>query len=235
MQSKPNKEDLSRISTLNEEIASAKVTLEQLHDKAAVIINAIQELENKILEVGGSKLVSQRSKVDSVKLYLNLANEEITKAEIAKLKAENDRKKLESTIANNTALQKEIDEEIQGLDKQLDACRSILDDIRTKVEAAQSAEEHAKEDLEGIKEDLNEKMKGIQEFRKKEVRRNFSPKTPGRVNPFIRSNTSRRLKTSRKRVPRMIEQSCIGKRNMTSSSLKKLSEFRMSSPTYVVN
>ncbi|GJJ13220.1 hypothetical protein Clacol_007471 [Clathrus columnatus] len=168
-QSKPNKEDLVRISTLEKEIDASKAELERLREKTAVITNAIQELENQILEVGGLKLRSQNSKVDSVKLHINIANEEITKAEVAKAKAEKDIKKLETTVTNNNALQKEIDEEIAGLDKQFDACRDILADIGTKVEAAQSAEENAKEDLQGIKTDLDEKMVGIQEFRKKEV------------------------------------------------------------------
>jgi structural maintenance of chromosome 4 len=143
--------------------------LEQLHEKTKVIAKVIQSLEDKILEVGGAKLLAQKSKVDGLKLHINLANEEITKAEVAKAKAEKDVEKLKNTIATNTALQEEIDDDLAKLDEQLQECNAVLDDIRNKVEAAQAAAENAKEDLESIKADLDEKMIGIQAFRKKEV------------------------------------------------------------------
>lgn len=193
-----------------------------MRDKTTGIISAIQELKNKILDVGGSKLVSQKSKVESVKLYLNLANEEITKAEVAKNKAEKDIKKYEGLIASNNTLLKETDDELETLDKQLAACKSILDDIHTKVEAAQSAEENAKEDLQGIKADLDEKTQGIQEFRKKEVRCKTRLRLFNGVDYFVRSSINRSSRTSRKKVLRMREQLCIGRKSTTSLSLRKL-------------
>jgi structural maintenance of chromosome 4 len=169
-QSKPDKGDLSRITTLDQDIAATTSKLSQLRDKADVIDKGIKELENKILEVGGAKLLAQKSKVDGVKLHINLANEEITKAEVAKAKAKKDTNKLENAIQLNKAALEDVQQEIAGLDEQLRECEEVLDDIRSKVDAAQTAAENAKEDLEGIKSDLDEKMVGIQEFRKKEVR-----------------------------------------------------------------
>ena len=49
------------------------------------------------------------------------------------------------------------------------SCSNALDDIRSKVDAAQAAAENAKDDLDGIQADLDEKMGGFQEFRKKAV------------------------------------------------------------------
>ncbi|KAF8514546.1 RecF/RecN/SMC protein [Hysterangium stoloniferum] len=168
-QSKPDKGDLARISALDKEIAASTNELKQLQEKTQVIAKAIQGLEDKILEVGGAKLLAQKSKVDGLKLHINLANEEITKAEVAKAKSEKDAEKLKNTIAANTTVQENIEEDLAELDEQLQECNGVLDDIRNKVEAAQAAAENAKEDLESIKADLDEKMTGIQAFRKKEM------------------------------------------------------------------
>ncbi|KAF8586245.1 RecF/RecN/SMC protein [Ramaria rubella] len=171
-QTKPDVGDLSRISTLDKDITTSTAELERLRESAKVIEDAIQALENKILEVGGAKLLAQKSKVDGVKLHINLANEEITKAEVAKAKAGKDTEKLKNTIGSNTSTLEDLEQDITNLDQQLQECGEVLDDIRSKVDAAQAAAENAKEDLEGIKTDLDEKMVGIQEFRKKEMEYN---------------------------------------------------------------
>jgi len=62
---------------------------------------AIKDLEKKIL--GNWKVPSfltQKSKVDGIRLHINLANDEITKAEVAKAKAEKDSVKYDATIEN---------------------------------------------------------------------------------------------------------------------------------------
>ncbi|KIJ54318.1 hypothetical protein M422DRAFT_153955 [Sphaerobolus stellatus SS14] len=171
-QSKPDKGDVARISVLDKEITAANTELERLHEKADIITKSIQGLENKILDIGGAKLLAQKSKVDSVKLHMNLASEETTKAEVAKAKAEKDSVKLKNALKNNTTALEGVEEDISKLDEQLEECNEVLEDIRSKVEAAQAAAENAKDDLEGIKSDLDEKMVGIQSFRKKEMEYN---------------------------------------------------------------
>lgn len=157
------------MSVLDKEMAAADKELEHLHQKTGIISKAIQDLENKILDVGGSKLLAQKSKVDGVKLHINIANEEITKAEVARAKAEKDLQKIGNAMKSNTASLQEVEKDIAKLDDQMHECSQILEDIRSKVEAAQAAAENAKDDLEGIKRDLDEKTVGIQAFRKKEV------------------------------------------------------------------
>lgn len=155
-------------------MAKSTAELERLHEKSEVIEGAIQALESKILEVGGAKLLAQKSKVDGVKLHINLANEEITKAEVARAKAEKDTEKFKNTIEMSTTALEEVEQDVARLDQQLQECGDILDDIRSKVDAAQTAAENAKDDLEGIKADLDEKLVGIQDFRKKEVSLNMN-------------------------------------------------------------
>ncbi|KAI9453551.1 RecF/RecN/SMC N terminal domain-containing protein [Lactarius psammicola] len=145
-QSKPDAGDLSRVAFLDREISTAQTELERLQSQSSTIEEAIKALEKKILDIGGSRLLAQKSKVDGLKLHINLANEEITKAEVAMAKAEKD-----------------------SLSESLQEVKDYVADIRAKVEAAQAEVENSKDDLENLKAELDEKTEEIQAFRAKEV------------------------------------------------------------------
>ncbi|KAI9566365.1 RecF/RecN/SMC [Boletus coccyginus] len=168
-QSKPDARDMARIEVLEGEIATATAELEDLQAKSGKIEDAIKELEKKILEIGGSRLLKQRSTVDGIKLHINLANDEITKAEVAKAKAEKDAVKHASAIAGNAAAVAEADEEIKQLETQLKEVNEYLEELNEKVEAARAAAENSKDDLDTLKTQLEAKREEIQEFRKKEM------------------------------------------------------------------
>ena len=173
MQSKPNAGDVARISVLDAEITSATNQLEQLQSQSGTIEQAIKALEQKILDIGGAKLLTQKSKVDGIKLHINLANDEITKAEVAKAKAEKDASKLEIALETHTSEFADAEAELKQLNDQLREVADYVAEIRSKVEAAQTAAEYSKDDLENLKTELDEKTEEIQEFRKKEVRSNL--------------------------------------------------------------
>ncbi|RDB19364.1 Structural maintenance of chromosomes protein 4 [Hypsizygus marmoreus] len=168
-QSKPNAGDLSRISTLDAEIASSTEELKELQTKSGKIENAIKDLEKKILDIGGARLLTQKSKVDGIKLHITLANDEITKAEVAKAKAEKDSVKLDSSIKSNTTAVEDVDTELKELNGQLEQLETYVTELRTKVEAAQTAAENSKEDLDELKTELDAKDQEIEAFRRKEM------------------------------------------------------------------
>lgn len=161
---------MARIEALEKEVATTTAELENLLAKSAKIEDAIKVLEKKILEIGGSRLLKQRSTVDGIKLHINLANDDITKAEVAKAKAEKDVVKHTSAIAANAAAVAEADEEIKQLETQLEEVSAYLEELKEKVEAAQAAAENSRDDLDTLKTQLEAKREEIQEFRKKEVR-----------------------------------------------------------------
>ncbi|KAI6136025.1 hypothetical protein F5141DRAFT_4647 [Pisolithus sp. B1] len=173
-QSKPDARDVARINTLEKEISSATKELEQLQTKSGAIESAIRDLEKKILEIGGSRLLKQKSTVDGIKLHINLANDEITKAEVAKAKAEKDVGKLASTISSNREAVQEVDKELAELTQQLAEVTEYLEELKSKVEAAQTAAENSKDDLENLKTQLEGKREEIKAFKEKEVCRFFS-------------------------------------------------------------
>ncbi|KAI9444561.1 RecF/RecN/SMC [Lactarius indigo] len=168
-QSKPDAGDLSRIALLEREVATAQSELERLQSHSSTIEGAIKVLEKKILDIGGSRLLAQKSKVDGLKLHINIANEEITKAEVAMAKAEKDSVKFESTVASNRKSLKDVETELEKLSESLQEVKDYVADIRAKVEAAQAEVENSKDDLENLKAELDEKTEEIQAFRAKEV------------------------------------------------------------------
>ncbi|KAH9041388.1 RecF/RecN/SMC N terminal domain-containing protein [Lactarius pseudohatsudake] len=168
-QSKPDAGNLSRIALLEREIATAQSELERLQSHSSTIEEAIKALEKKILDIGGSRLLAQKSKVDGLKLHINIANEEITKAEVAMAKAEKDSVKFEGNVASNRKSLKDVETELEKLSESLQEVKDYVADIRAKVEAAQAEVENSKDDLENLKAELDEKTEEIQAFRAKEV------------------------------------------------------------------
>ncbi|KAJ3816382.1 hypothetical protein F5880DRAFT_1512716 [Lentinula raphanica] len=78
-QSKPVKNDVARIKVLEDSIARYEVEIKDLKGKAITIEMALQEVEDKIMDIGGSKLMAQKSKVEGLRNHINLTNDLITK------------------------------------------------------------------------------------------------------------------------------------------------------------
>ncbi|KAF9443745.1 hypothetical protein P691DRAFT_712872 [Macrolepiota fuliginosa MF-IS2] len=167
-QNKPNQGDLRRISELDAEVESATAELEEIQKKSSKIEKAIKDLEKRILEIGGSRLLSQKSKVDGIRLLINIANEEITRAEVARAKAEKDIGKLEGAVEGNEASHKECEGEVQELQGTLQELQDYLKELREQYEAAQEAAENSKEDLDQLKKELDEKEAKIKDFMMKQ-------------------------------------------------------------------
>jgi structural maintenance of chromosome 4 len=142
-----------------------------LQSRSGKIEEAIKALEKKILDIGGSRLLAQKSKVDGLRLHISLANDEITKAEVTKAKAEKDSVKFQGSIAGNRQGLTEVETELEKLNESLQEVKDYVADIRAKVEAAQAEVENSKDDLENLKVELDEKTEEIQAFRAKEVQR----------------------------------------------------------------
>jgi structural maintenance of chromosome 4 len=154
---------------LDNDIHKSAAELEDLQEKSSKIEQAIEELEKKILDIGGSKLLTQKSKVDGVRLHINLANDEITKAEVAKAKADKDQTKLASSIEANSIALEEVDAELELLNGQIDELAEWISGNQANVEEAKAAAENSKDDLETLKASLDAKEDEIQAFKQKEV------------------------------------------------------------------
>ena len=121
------------------------------------------------MDIGGARLLTQKSKVDGLKLHINLANDEITKAEVAKAKAEKDVIKLGKSIQTNKDAFSEAEASLEGLDQEMTECMQAVHDIKDKVEDAKTKEENSKADLDEVKSQLDDVSEKIRGFKKQEV------------------------------------------------------------------
>lgn len=161
--------DKSRISALDATIEAATEELEEIHDRAKGIEEGIKALEKKILDIGGARLLTQKSKVDGLKLHINIANDEITKAEVAKAKAEKDIVKVAKSIQANKDALTEAEADLEELDREMTQCAQAVQEIKDKVEDAKTEEENSKTKLDEVESKLDAVSDKIRGFKKQEV------------------------------------------------------------------
>lgn len=80
------KSDKGRLASLQKAISSADKELSKLHAETADVEAEIKALQDRIMEVGGVKLRSQKAKVDGLKQQIDTLNDQSSNAEIAKSK-----------------------------------------------------------------------------------------------------------------------------------------------------
>jgi structural maintenance of chromosome 4 len=134
-----------------------------------VIQEHIKELQAKILEVGGVKLRAMQSKVANTKGLIDLAGENIVKAEVAQAKAQRDAEKLEKAITSNTSILEQLQAEYEVVEADLASCQADLETITSKVQEAQDGMEDVHETLAEAKQELDEKLTYINAFRSLQV------------------------------------------------------------------
>lgn len=169
-QSKPDASDEKRIKVLDNDISTLEKEVGKLRSKASVIQDQIKELQAKILEIGGVKLRAMQSKVANTKGMIDLAGDNIVKAEVAQAKAQRDGEKLEKTIASNTAVLEQLQSECEVVEADLASCQADLETITAKVQEAQDGMEDVHETLAEAKQELDEKLSYINAFRSLQVR-----------------------------------------------------------------
>jgi structural maintenance of chromosome 4 len=110
----PSKADANQAAQLEAQITTLEEEIEDLRAQKSGIEEEIQTLQNKIMEVGGVRLRSQKAKVDGLKEQINLLAEEISNAEIGKSKNEKLIMKHQKARAE---AEKELERVAEGLEK----------------------------------------------------------------------------------------------------------------------
>ena len=143
--------------------------LEKLRTKTSAIDSRIKDLQEKILEVGGVKLRALQSKVTNTRSLIDLAGDNLTKAEVAKAKAERDTEKLDKSLIADADKMNELEMELETIEVDWKACVSDLQTIQSKVDEAQIGMESVQDILVEAKKELEDKTTSINSFRALEV------------------------------------------------------------------
>lgn len=134
---KPSKTDASQATNLEKQIFALEEETEDLRSQKGVIEEEIQTLQNKIMEVGGVRLRSQKAKVDGLKEQISLLSDEISNAEIGKSKNEKAIVKHQKTRSDAEEELQHIAEELEKLAEDVANQDSDASGWRQKVEEAQ--------------------------------------------------------------------------------------------------
>lgn len=113
--------------------------------------------------------MAQKSKVEGLRTHINLTNDAITTAEVAKAKAEKDVGKHQHTIENDAAALEQAEEDLAEFDKNLVELQEYMQQVKKRVDQAEAAEENQREDLEQCRADLETKSEEVEAFRQTEV------------------------------------------------------------------
>ncbi|KAL1749299.1 RecF/RecN/SMC [Schizophyllum fasciatum] len=166
---RPNTSDKARIAALEATITSATKGLEKLEVEASKIQASINELEQKILDVGGSELRAQKSKIDGIKEFIKIATDAITKAEVDEAKAERDVVKYTEIVARAGEEQEQLQSDADELKKELTEMEEYVESVRESVNKVRQKAEKEEEILGQLKTEVEEQEEKVQSFRKKET------------------------------------------------------------------
>ncbi|KAH2988618.1 hypothetical protein KXW58_005904 [Aspergillus fumigatus] len=166
---KPSKADANQAEQLEAQIAALEEEIEDLRAQKGGIEEEIQTLQNKIMEVGGVRLRSQKAKVEGLKEQISLLAEEISNAEIGKSKNEKLIMKHQKARAE---AERELEQVAEGLEKLNADVENQANDAsgwKQGVEEAQEALETKKGELKTLKQELDEKVAELNETRATEI------------------------------------------------------------------
>ncbi|KAE8237631.1 hypothetical protein A4X13_0g8694, partial [Tilletia indica] len=162
--------DASRIKELDKQLASHNAEIEKFKQKTTAFETEIEALQEKILEIGGLELRTQRSKVTGIKEdMIDLSNGRTTNAEVAKLKAEKDISKLEASIEQNEGALETLDEELSEVRDKIKTKDAAIAEVKAKVDEAQDELETKQDKRDEIKANLDENSESVNAFRSLEM------------------------------------------------------------------
>lgn len=154
---------------LEKQVQTQSTELAELKVETSSIESEIKALQDKIMEIGGVRLRSQKAKVDGLREQIETVNQQHMHAEIAKTKAEKAKVKVEKTFKDSTDELETVTRGMEGLDQEIKAQAKAVEEVKARVEEAQHFLDVKKDELEVVKEELDAKKKEMNETRAVEI------------------------------------------------------------------
>ncbi|KAF2664347.1 condensin subunit Cut3 [Microthyrium microscopicum] len=166
---KDSKTDKARIAALEKTIAAAEQEVSKLHGEMAGVEEEIKALQDKIMEIGGVRLRTQKAKVDGLKQQVDTLNEEMSSCQVNRSKAEKAKQKHEKAGKDATKELEKISADTEKLEADISAHSQTSSGSQQEVSEAQDALETKKEELLALKAELDAKTSEINESRGVEI------------------------------------------------------------------
>ncbi|AQZ17064.1 SMC4 (YLR086W) [Zygosaccharomyces parabailii] len=164
-----SQEDNSDLAEANERLSVLRNEYKGIQDQMKSKKNRIDVLKNEIMEIGGTNLKLQSSKVDSVMQRIDIVISKQKKEKSSIKKIENELKKShqvkQSTIKDIEYHAKEIDQLVNKLDQ----IRESLDGVEHSLASSQTLKEELNEYSRSIREKINDMNENISIFKSFEM------------------------------------------------------------------
>ncbi|KAJ3163928.1 hypothetical protein HDU88_006097 [Geranomyces variabilis] len=165
----PSDEDVSRRDELEGVIHKSKQALTKLQSSAAAIESSIEELRQKILDVGGVRLRTQHAIVEGINEQIKDTSSRITKLQVDRKTRDKALAKLAKSLEKNEAELESVEAELEELGAKLTTQRAAAANVVEKVQDAQKLMEEKEARLEQVKHALDERTDAMNALRKTEI------------------------------------------------------------------
>ncbi|KAG5951814.1 hypothetical protein E4U53_002253 [Claviceps sorghi] len=165
----PSASDSNRVKALEKDISKLNAEIEQLRGETASVEADIKALQDKIMEAGGEKLRSQRARVDGLKEQINANTEEISNAEVRRVKAEKQRIKLAKDIAKANKDHETAAQDLEKLEDDVSNQGERAEELKAQVKGAEAELMSRKDELRAFKKELDAKTAELNKSRAVEI------------------------------------------------------------------
>jgi structural maintenance of chromosome 4 len=111
--------------------------VDKLHAETSGIEDEIKALQEKIMEIGGVKLRSQKAKVDDFREQITALNDRITTCDVARAKNEKDCDKFATIIKSSKEELETLAEELAALEEDMKQSTRNAEQVRKKADDAE--------------------------------------------------------------------------------------------------
>lgn len=161
--------DIERKKKLENEVINLEEENTITRKNMSGIEQEIKQLQDRIMEIGGIRLRTQKAKVDNLQDQLNIINDRIANADVLKIKKEKDKLKFEKSINDSKNELQSIETQVSHVKTNIDKKTKLIDSIRLKIEKIQKEIDDKTEELSEIKSRQDKEMEMNNAARAKEI------------------------------------------------------------------
>ncbi|KAJ1989275.1 Structural maintenance of chromosomes protein 4 [Coemansia spiralis] len=168
-QDQPGEAEVMQRKKIEERISSEQEHITSLQEQCANIEVAIKELQEKIMQAGGIRLRTQKSKVDGLSERIKTIRDEVSRWEVSHSKAIKELARVERSNSGREEQISELENQLESVTKEIETKSIISMEVKSRSDAARGHLETKREELNKIKEQLDSKMEEFNEMRTKEA------------------------------------------------------------------
>ncbi|EMR08582.1 hypothetical protein PNEG_03058 [Pneumocystis murina B123] len=161
--------EIKKKKELENEVASLEKENVMTRKNMVGIEQEIKQLQDRIMEIGGIRLRTQKAKVDNIQDQLNTIHDSIANADVLKIKKEKDKVRFEKAISDSKNELQVIETQVFDVKSNITKKTKLIDTLRSKIEKIQQEINDKADELLEIKSRQNEEMKVNNAARAKEI------------------------------------------------------------------